>query len=122
MKINTQDLTGPAIDWAVAKCEGREPRAIRSTLNGQISIYTMRGVGLGHEPFAPSSNWAHGGPIIELNRIELIVNMDGDWVTSHSYAGRPAVRVTGPTALIAAMRCYVARKLGDEVDIPEELC
>ncbi len=27
----------------------------------------------------------------------------------------------GPTPLIAAMRCYVASKLGDEVDIPEEL-
>ena len=28
----------------------------------------------------------------------------------------------GPTPLIAAMRCYVSGKLGDEVDIPEELC
>jgi len=27
----------------------------------------------------------------------------------------------GDTPLIAAMRCYVASKLGDEVEIPEEL-
>jgi len=27
----------------------------------------------------------------------------------------------GPTPLIAAMRCYVASKLGEEVDVPEEL-
>jgi hypothetical protein len=27
----------------------------------------------------------------------------------------------GPTPLIAVMRCYVALKLGDEVEIPEEL-
>lgn len=27
----------------------------------------------------------------------------------------------GPTPLIAAMRCYVASRLGDEVEIPEEL-
>lgn len=27
----------------------------------------------------------------------------------------------GPTALIAAMRCYVASKLGEEVEIPDEL-
>lgn len=27
----------------------------------------------------------------------------------------------GPTPLIAAMRCFVASKLGDEVEIPEEL-
>ena len=28
---------------------------------------------------------------------------------------------TGPTPLIAAMRCYVRAKLGDEINIPEEL-
>jgi hypothetical protein len=27
----------------------------------------------------------------------------------------------GPTPLIAAMRCYVASKMGDEVDVPDEL-
>ena len=27
----------------------------------------------------------------------------------------------GPTPLIAAMRCYVSSKLGDEVDVPDEL-
>ena len=27
----------------------------------------------------------------------------------------------GPNPLIAVMRCYVASKLGDEVNIPEEL-
>jgi hypothetical protein len=27
----------------------------------------------------------------------------------------------GPTPLIAAMRCYVASKFGDEVETPEEL-
>jgi hypothetical protein len=27
----------------------------------------------------------------------------------------------GHTPLIAAMRCYVASKLGEEIDVPEEL-
>ena len=27
----------------------------------------------------------------------------------------------GPTPLIAAMRCFVASRLGEEVDMPEEL-
>lgn len=27
----------------------------------------------------------------------------------------------GPTPLIAAMRCFVASRLGDEIEIPEEL-
>jgi len=29
-----------------------------------------------------------------------------------------AVFESGPTPLIAAMRCYVASKFGDEVDVP----
>jgi hypothetical protein len=29
--------------------------------------------------------------------------------------------VVGPTPLIAAMRCYVASKMGDEIELPEEL-
>lgn len=33
----------------------------------------------------------------------------------------PAPRYKGPTRLIAAMRCYVASKLGDEVEVPEGL-
>ena len=27
----------------------------------------------------------------------------------------------GPTPLIAAMRCFAASRLGDEVDVPDEL-
>jgi hypothetical protein len=27
----------------------------------------------------------------------------------------------GPTPLIAAMRCYVASKMGDEIELPEEV-
>jgi hypothetical protein len=34
---------------------------------------------------------------------------------------RDLTRAEGPTPLIAAMRCYVASKLGDTVEIPEEL-
>jgi hypothetical protein len=32
-----------------------------------------------------------------------------------------AIKGYGHTPLIAAMRCYVASKLGDEVEIPQEL-
>lgn len=65
--------------------------------------------------FHPSTDWAQGGPIIERERI-------------HVYAGpqwtagiKPGQFVYGPTALIAAMRCFVASKLGNEVDVPEDL-
>jgi hypothetical protein len=37
------------------------------------------------------------------------------------YTHKEPCSAYGPTPLIAAMRCYVASKLGDEVDVPEEL-
>lgn len=96
MKIKTVDLTGAALDWAV------------SAANGDSDIH----------PY--STDWGDGGPIIERERIELTYygGMQG-W---SAYVGQ-IVQSTGngPTPLIAAMRCYVASKLGDEVEIPEEL-
>jgi hypothetical protein len=68
--------------------------------------------------FSPSELWAQGGPIIERDRIAI------DPYVTHSQWGANkdgAFYRDGPTPLIAAMRCYVASKLGDEVEIPEEL-
>lgn len=98
MKIKTQDLTGPALDWAVEVAE-------KMTVS--------------QREFQPSTNWAQGGPIIEREGIELFRNNEKDyWFTSKTRGGAYG---TGSTPLIAAMRCYVASKLGDEVDVPEEL-
>lgn len=78
-------------------------------------------------PFNPSTDWSHGGPIIE--REHIAVMFDGaEWCAAVceqvNAGGDPAFTsrlYPGPTPLIAAMRCYVAFKLGDEVEIPEEL-
>ena len=65
-----------------------------------------------------STDWAQGGPIIERQEIELIPKgMHWDAYADEDFH----VPYSGPTPLIAAMRCYVASKLGDEVEIPEEL-
>jgi hypothetical protein len=67
--------------------------------------------------YAPSRKWSHGGPIIERERITIDAGQHGRlWV-----ARKGAHETTGPTPLVAAMRCYVASQLGDEVDLPEEL-
>ena len=112
MKIKTSELTGTALDWAVAKCEVGEP--VGSFLDGVV-------VHPDYNKFYPSTNWAQGGPIIERERITIISDYreikDG-WM-AESYDSEH--QVFGPTPLIAAMRCYVASKLGDEVEIPEEL-
>ena len=97
--MKTSELTGAALDWAVAICEhnvGWEPE--------------------GEDRDCYSTNWAQGGPIIERERIEL--EHDGFIWWARIKADED---YSGPTPLIAAMRCYVASKLGDEVEIPEEL-
>ena len=69
------------------------------------------------EHYAPWKNWAQGGPIIERERIELRP-FDGEkWIATDNLNEE----FFGPTPLIAAMRCYVASRLGAEVNVPDEL-
>jgi len=118
--MKTAELTGIALDWAVLKCECDIPAqfvSIPALLNGSVRVF--RGdIGAYSEPVSPSTNWAHGGPIIEREGIEVIPPHDDIelWEARIAY-----YEYYGPTPLIAAMRCYVASKLGDEVEIPEGL-
>lgn len=118
MKVKTKDLIGPALDWAVAKCEGLHVLdAMRRPLVDGVAWASDTG------KYSPSTDWDQGGPIIE----RLIV--EGLWLQSHpeypekflATMDHYLTKFYGPTALIAAMRCYVASKLGEEIDIPEEL-
>jgi hypothetical protein len=113
--MKTSELTGQALDWAVAKCEG--------VINGDdLDLgFVLEG------GYTPSTDWAQGGTIIVRERIEW------QWLPAtdkqHQYGARkPSLGglnrtfcMDGPTVLIAAMRCYVASKLGDEVDVPNEI-
>ena len=112
--MKTSELIGSALDWAVAKCEGCE-----ILITGkQINIAGPR------SPFAPDEDWAQGGPIIEREKISLDAltgYSEPMWMANVFDYEDLTCRMYGPTPLIAAMRCYVASKLGDEVDIPEEL-
>jgi hypothetical protein len=109
--MKTSELTGAALDWAVAKCEG-----LTVNIDGGMVRLIGQPFDRHYDFWAPSTDWEQGGPIIERERIEL--EHDG-----HTWWAR--IRAdddyTGPTPLIAAMRCYVASKLGDEVEVPEEL-
>lgn len=121
MKIKTSELTRTALDWAVAKIEGYKPCYTDGRLRPVFRT------GLDVEPTWPnySTDWAQGGPIIERERITLRVSTMPvlDWAAFYDVPGEyhAHIRKKGPTALIAAMRCYVQLKLGNEVEIPEEL-
>jgi len=108
--MKTSELTWSALDWAVAKCEGNEIK-IRK---GHFWIPTE----------SYSTDWAQGGPIIGRENISIVREGDaGNWVASvYNYAEADWHSHTeGTTPLEAAMRCYVASKLGDEVETPKGL-
>ena len=74
--------------------------------------------------FKPSGDWSQGGPIIER---ELLVvtpwpyEEDKNVRWQCNRRGRDGCVAFGPTPLIAAMRCYVADKIGDELVLPTHL-
>lgn len=114
--MKTSELIGPALDWAVAKCEGYS-----SEWDEVFQDYWMERDGVKHTRlcnFNPSTNWSQGGPIIDREGISWHCGNKSSW---HAYAYGSAENFTGPTPLIAAMRCFVTSCLGDEVDIPKEL-
>jgi hypothetical protein len=118
--IKTSELTGIALDWAVAKCE--EFKLSKIGPGNKTGVYRVDGESWyeTRTVYAPSSEWAQGGPIIERERL-CVMPWSGEWNCTtdssklHSHASH------GPTPLIAAMRCYVASKLGDTVEIPSDL-
>jgi hypothetical protein len=104
--MKTNEATPRQLNWLAAKCEG--------------IVWEQGDLDAGEygPGFAPATDWAHGGPIIEREMIELIPQGPALW--DAVYRGQH-IPLDGPTPLIAAMRCYVASKLGDELEVPVEL-
>lgn len=123
--VKVSDLSGPALDWAVAECDGmfivpdsfpQVPRA-KLTKGGIILGYDEQSYAI---YYSPSCDWAQGGPIIERERVDTVSLPREYWRAQSVHGARPCVQY-GPTPLIAAMRCYVASRLGDTIEIPSEL-
>lgn len=117
--MKTSELQGAALDWAVAKCEGV---SVEYVDDGITKCLLMRA----GARFNPSTNWAQGGPIIEREGLSMRYSPKdarGKWyaVQGPNRFLSPDFEGSGPAPLIAAMRCYVASKLGDEIEVPNEL-
>lgn len=70
-------------------------------------------------PWNPSESWAQGGPIIDRQHIDVEHGSnqgeDFDWRASAPAKSGMTDFYEGETALIAAMRAFVASKFGNEV-------
>ena len=136
--MRTSELTGHALNWAVAQAEGDKvyrPRLGRPAdwdkeaylKDGSDDRWVVRveNPKVAHFvdwTYNPSGDWMQGGPIIEREWIEICRLNNGEWRGQwYEQATEKIHREYGDTPLIAAMRCYVASKLGDEVEIPTEL-
>ena len=116
--MKTSELTGAALDWAVAKCEGYTSWCAETEKMlpprkecGYVDFYELR----------YSTDWAQGGPLIQMYEIDLKSVEEGVWQASNIFDDMEWHHFLGYSPLVAAMRCFVASKLGDEVDVPEEL-
>lgn len=102
-KVKIKDLQGPQLDWAVSMCENYRP-----TKDYPAPSY--------------STDWTHSGPIIDamgehnlLNTFSLGLGSTG---CTYVKAGKK-IQYDGATMLEAALRCYVASKLGPEIEVPK---
>jgi hypothetical protein len=134
--MKTSELTGAALNWAVVMAEGDKvyrPRLGRPSdwdkeaylKDGSDDRWVVRvqNPNVAHFvdwTYNPSGGWWEGGPIIEREWIDLHCVNDSLWEAECPAPGGLAMQ-NGPTPLIAAMRCYVASKLGAEIDLPKEL-
>ncbi len=109
MKIKTSELTeGATLDWAVAKAQ-----------NTPVSDSDLVKLVLTTDYYKTSTDWSQGGPIIEREKIAIRENGDSDdWYACKRWDDHG---MFGPTLLIAGLRCFVTSKLGNEIEIPEEL-
>lgn len=126
MKVKVSEAPPMALNWMVAKAGGGSVKTDHKSVCLWMDGYSRMGM------FNYSTNWSQGGPIIEREGIELLCNLTAveaerfsksraDWQAFYRHRRRTEERSYATTPLVAAMRCYVASKLGDEVDVPETL-
>ena len=117
MKVKVSEAKGQVLGYLVAKCEGYFDIGMASVHDGVTSVFYF-------PLWQPSTDWALAGPIIEREWLDVTPwpnESDEDLRWQCKQHDSIDCVAFGPTPLVAAMRCYVTSKLGDEVEVPDEL-
>lgn len=118
IEVKTSELTGHALDWAVAQ-------AVSHPADWEKSSGCLWFESSDHEwiAWSPSTDWAQGGPLLDSMVIGVIHNsrirphpFDKGYQAMASHFIGPS---EGHTILIAACRAIVAAKMGDVVQVPK---
>lgn len=131
VEVKTAELTGPALDWTVAKCSGMPFFTMGEDWPGNYNVTVMAGeapvliydltgrMWREHQgitmPWSPSADWAQGGPLFDRYCSALNKSDTGWWAHADDRLGE------GDTALVTLCRAIVAAELGDVVQVPAEL-
>ena len=118
--MKTSELSGVQLDYAVARAEDKQAK-----FECGLLFLTTPNITYG-DIYRPSADWEQGGPIIEREKINVrFITSNAStppcWAYMSMESDDFSVEEWGDTPLVAAMRCYVESKLGEEVEIPEEL-
>jgi hypothetical protein len=118
MKVKVSEAKGRVLDYLVAQAAGMKIYRSKSGrwMTANYGEFNHRH---GTPWFEPTTSWGYAGRLIEREKIELNLS-ENEWIATRTEG--PAVsEARGLRPLIAVMRCYVASKLGDEVEVPNEL-
>ena len=113
--MKTSELNGVALDWAVAKSELLSGADYTLAIDKDMGVYRVNFGGMYPEWV---KDWKEGGELIESKGISIWMFDDVTW---KAQLDANSEAFEGATPLIAAMRCYVASKLGGDVEVPADL-
>lgn len=118
MKVTVSTATGRALDYMVAKAnkEILEYDGISYWIGARILGPCADARGCSR--YSPSTYGNDAIHIIDREKI-CLWSLGGDYEASYNGS---KITATGETALVAAMRCFVLKCLGEEVDVPNILC
>lgn len=129
VRVDLNELDGPALDWAVAQAAGILVQV--DTHHPQHVTMVCKVCPHGLVPFRPSGDWSDAGPLIRQFQVALTpeshygaegTEMSERWIANIYYDGGDQY-TTDPARdeLVAACRAIVATKFGDTLNIPAEL-
>lgn len=117
--VQVGEAVGNTLDWLVAKCEGHESRCAWMLKKDGYIAWQNYEQAWGNPIPEYSTDGGIAVPIIEREGISVI----HDECSEESWIAQTDNDICrdGPTFLVAAMRCYVASKLGNTVEVPDEI-
>lgn len=119
MIVQTQKLKGRQLDWAVAKAIGKNVR-----INSRKVIQGLNSEE-GTEVFSPTMLSRQASRLIEEYKISCLYlhkqKKPEWWATTGDPNDEETLGQMGETQIEASMRALVLNKLGEIVDIPQEL-